>query len=223
MEGKFKLDRQTMALRAAKEFQDGDSVNLGIGIPVLCANYIPVGREVLFQSENGILGFGEITAPGEGDPDLLNASGQTVHPKPGMSCFGHAESFCMIRGGHLDISVMGGFQVSEKGDLANYMVPERQIGIIGGAMDLAYGAKRKIIVMNHTTKDNQPRILKKCTYPITAVNCVNLIITDIAVIEVTKKGLVLKEIAPGWTPDEVQKLTEPKLTIAPDLHEIELM
>jgi 3-oxoacid CoA-transferase subunit B len=223
MEEKFKLDRQTMALRAAKEFQDGDSVNLGIGIPVLCANYIPVGREVLFQSENGILGFGEITAPGEGDPDLLNASGQTVHPKPGMSCFGHAESFCMIRGGHLDISVMGGFQVSEKGDLANYMVPERQIGIIGGAMDLAYGAKRKIIVMNHTTKDNQPRILKKCTYPITAVNCVNLIITDIAVIEVTKKGLVLKEIAPGWTPDEVQKLTEPKLTIAPDLHEIELM
>ena len=223
MEGKFKLDRQTMALRAAKEFKDGDSVNLGIGIPVLCANYIPAGREVLFHSENGILGFGELTAPGEGDPDLLNASGQTVHPKPGMSCFGHAESFCMIRGGHLDISVMGGFQVSEKGDLANYMIPERQIGTIGGAMDLAYGAKRKIIVMNHTTKDNQPRILKKCTYPITAVNCVNLIITDIAVIEVTKKGLVLKEIAPGWTPDEVQKLTEPKLTIAPDLHEIELM
>jgi len=223
MEGKFKLDRQTMALRAAKEFKDGDSVNLGIGIPVLCANYIPAGREVLFHSENGILGFGELTAPGEGDPDLLNASGQTVHSKPGMSCFGHAESFCMIRGGHLDISVMGGFQVSEKGDLANYMIPERQIGTIGGAMDLAYGAKRKIIVMNHTTKDNQPRILKKCTYPITAVNCVNLIITDIAVIEVTKKGLVLKEIAPGWTPDEVQKLTEPKLTIAPDLHEIELM
>jgi len=212
-----------MALRAAKEFKDGDSVNLGIGIPVLCANYIPAGREVLFHSENGILGFGELTAPGEGDPDLLNASGQTVHSKPGMSCFGHAESFCMIRGGHLDISVMGGFQVSEKGDLANYMIPERQIGTIGGAMDLAYGAKRKIIVMNHTTKDNQPRILKKCTYPITAVNCVNLIITDIAVIEVTKKGLVLKEIAPGWTPDEVQKLTEPKLTIAPDLHEIELM
>jgi 3-oxoacid CoA-transferase subunit B len=223
MEEKFKLDRQTMALRAAKEFQDGDSVNLGIGIPVLCANYLPVGREVLFHSENGILGFGEVTAPGEGDPDLLNASGQTVYPKPGMSCFGHAESFCMIRGGHLDISVMGGFQVSEKGDLANYMIPERQIGTIGGAMDLAYGAKRKIIVMNHVTKTGEPRIVKKCTYPLTAINCANLIITDIAVIEVTKKGLVLKEVAPGWTPQEVQKLTEPKLTIAPDLHEIELM
>ena len=223
MEGKFKLDRQTMALRAAKEFKDGDSVNLGIGIPVLCANYIPAGREVLFHSENGILGFGELTAPGEGDPDLLNASGQTVHPKPGMSCFGHAESFCMIRGGHLDISVMGGFQVSEKGDLANYMIPERQIGTIGGAMDLAYGAKRKIIVMNHVTKTGEPRIVKKCTYPLTAVNCVNLVITDIAVIEITKKGMVLKEVAPGWTPQEVQKLTEPKLTVAPDLHEIELM
>lgn len=212
-----------MALRAAKEFKDGDSVNLGIGIPVLCANYIPAGREVLFHSENGILGFGELTAPGEGDPDLLNASGQTVHSKPGMSCFGHAESFCMIRGGHLKISVMGGFQVSEKGDLANYMIPERQIGTIGGAMDLAYGAKRKIIVMNHVTKTGEPRIVKKCTYPLTAVNCVNLVITDIAVIEITKKGMVLKEVAPGWTPQEVQKLTEPKLTVAPDLHEIELM
>lgn len=223
MEEKFKLDRQTMALRAAKEFQDGDSVNLGIGIPVLCANYIPVGREVLFQSENGILGFGEVTAPGEGDPDYLNASGQTVHTLPGMSCFGHAESFCMIRGGHLDISVMGGFQVSEKGDLANYMVPERQIGTIGGAMDLAYGAKRKIVVMNHVTKTGDARIVKKCTYPLTTVECVNLIVTDIAVIEVTDKGLVLKEIAPGWTPEEVQELTEPKLIIDPNLREIELM
>ena len=223
MEGKFKLDRQTIALRAAKEFQDGDSINLGIGIPVLCANYIPAGREVLFHSENGILGFGEVTGPGEGDPDLLNASGQTVHPKPGMSCFGHAESFCMIRGGHLDISVMGGFQVSEKGDLANYMIPERKIGTIGGAMDLAYGAKRKIIVMNHVTKTGEPRIVKKCTYSITAIECVNLVITDIAVIEITKKGMVLKEVAPGWTPQEVQKLTEPKLIIAPDLHDIELM
>ena len=223
MEDKFKLERQTIALRAAKEFQDGDSVNLGIGIPVLCANYIPEGREVLFQSENGILGFGEVTAPGEGDPDFLNASGQTVQIQPGMSCFGHAESFTMIRGGRLDISVMGGFQVSEKGDLANYMVPERKIGVIGGAMDLAYGAKRKIIVMNHTTKDGKPRILKECTYPLTTVECVDLIITDIAVIEVTDKGLVLKETAPGWTPEEVQSLTEPTLTVAPDCHDIELV
>lgn len=223
MEEKFKLDRQTIALRAAKEFQDGDSVNLGIGIPVLCANYIPEGREVLFQSENGILGFGAVTAPGEGDPDYLNASGQTVYTQPGMSCFGHADSFTMIRGGRLDISVMGGFQVSEKGDLANWLVPERKIGTIGGAMDLAYGAKRKIIVMNHTTKDGQPRILKKCAYPLTTVECVNLIITDIAVIEVTDKGLVLKEVAPGWSPEEVQSLTEPTLIVDPDCHDIELV
>jgi 3-oxoacid CoA-transferase B subunit len=223
MEDKFKLERQTIALRAAKEFQDGDSVNLGIGIPVLCANYIPEGREVLFQSENGILGFGAVTAPGDGDPDYLNASGQTVYTQPGMSCFGHADSFTMIRGGRLDISVMGGFQVSEKGDLANWLVPERKIGTIGGAMDLAYGAKRKIIVMNHTTKDGKPRILKKCTYPLTTVECVDLIITDIAVIEVTDKGLVLKEVGPGWTPEEVQSLTEPTLIVDPDCHDIELV
>ena len=223
MEEKFKLDRETMALRVAKEFQDGDYVNLGIGIPVLAANYIPAGREVIFQSENGILGFGEITNMGEGDPDLVNAGGQTVRIALGMSCFDHAESFTMIRGGHLDVSVMGGFQVSEKGDLANYMVPERKIGTIGGAMDLAVGAKKLIVVMNHVTKEGAPRIVKKCTYPITAIESVDLLVTDIAVIEVTKKGMVLKEVAPGWTPEEVQKITEPKLIIDPGCHEIELM
>ncbi|MEA1958392.1 MAG: 3-oxoacid CoA-transferase subunit B [Chloroflexota bacterium] len=223
MEDKFKLDRETMALRVAKEFQDGNYVNLGIGIPVLAANYIPVGREVVFQSENGILGFGEITTLGEGDPDLVNAGGQTVRPAPGMSAFDHAESFTMIRGGHLDISVMGGFQVSEKGDLANYMVPERKIGSIGGAMDLAVGAKRLIVVMNHVTKDGKPRVVRKCTYHITAIESVNLLVTDIAVIEITDNGLVLKEVAPGWTPEEVQSLTEPTLIVDPDCHEIELM
>jgi 3-oxoacid CoA-transferase B subunit len=223
MEEKFKLDRQTMALRVAKEFQDGNVVNLGIGIPVLAANYIPAGREVVFHSENGILGFGEITAPGEGDPDLVNAGGQTVTVQPGMSCFGHAESFTMIRGGHVDVSVMGGYQVSEKGDLANWLVPERKIGTIGGAMDLAYGVKRLIVTMNHVTKKGDPRVVKKCTYPITALTCVKLLITDIAVIEVTDKGMVLKEVAPGWTPEEVQSLTEPKLIVDPGCHEIELM
>jgi len=223
MEEKFKLDRQTMALRVAKEFQDGNVVNLGIGIPVLAANYIPAGREVVFHSENGILGFGEITAPGEGDPDLVNAGGQTVTVQPGMSCFGHAESFTMIRGGHVDVSVMGGYQVSEKGDLANWLVPERKIGTIGGAMDLAYGVKRLIVTMNHVTKNGDPRVVKKCTYPITALTCVKLLITDIAVIEVTDKGMVLKEVAPGWTPEEVQSLTEPKLIVDPGCHEIELM
>jgi len=223
MQEKERLDRQTIALRVAKEFQDGDVVNLGIGLPGLASNFVPAGREVLFHVETGVLGFGEMTAPGEGDWELVNASGQTVCEQPGMSCFDHAEAFVMIRGGHVDISVMGAFQVSEKGDLANYMVPERQVGVIGGAMDLAVGAKRLIVAMNHTTKDGKPRIVKDCSYPLTAINCVDLIVTDIAVIEVTDKGLVIKEVAPGWTPEEVQSLTEPTLIIAPDCQEMVLM
>ncbi|NQT74705.1 MAG: 3-oxoacid CoA-transferase subunit B [Chloroflexi bacterium] len=223
MQEKQKLDRETIALRVAKEFQDGDVVNLGLGLPGLASNFVPSGREVLFQAEIGVLGFGELTAPGEGDYELVNASGQTVREQPGMSCFDHAESFVMIRGGHVDISVMGAFQVSEKGDLANYMVPERKIGTIGGAMDLAIGTKKLIVAMNHTTKDGQPRILKKCTYPITALNCVDLIVTDIAVMEVIEKGLLLREVAPGWTPEEVQQLTEPALIVDPDCQEITLM
>jgi 3-oxoacid CoA-transferase subunit B len=218
---KEKLDRQTMALRVAKEFKDGDVVNLGYGIPVLASNFVPAGREVMFQSENGVLGFGEITLPGEGDFDLINASGQTVHPQPGMSFFGQAESFCMIRGGHIDVSVMGAFQVSEKGDLANWAMPDKEL-TIGGSMDLAVGTERLIVAMNHTTKDSQYRIVKKCSYPITALESVDLIVTDIAVIEVTDQGLVLKEVAPGWTPEEVQGLTEPRLTVHPDCHEITL-
>ena len=220
---KGKLDRQIMALRVAKEFQDGNVVNLGIGIPTLASNFIPAGREIIFHSENGVLGYGEITLPGEGDLDLVNASGQTVKPAPGMCFVSHEESFTVVRGGFLDISVMGAYQVSEKGDLANYMIPERQVGTIGGAMDLAFGAKKLIIVMNHVTKDGNYRIVKKCAYPITAPACVDLIVTDIAIIEVTKKGLVLKEVAPGWTPEEVQFLTEPKLSIDPKCHDIELM
>lgn len=220
MEEKARLDRQTMAMRVAKEFNDGDVVNLGIGIPVLAANFIPAGREVVFHGENGVLGFGEITAPGEGDPDLINPGGQTVSPQPGMCFFDNAEAFSMIRGGHVDISVVGGFQVSERGDLANWMVPEREIGTIGGAMDLAVGAKKLIVVMNHTSKDGECRVVKKCSYPITALGCVGLLVTDVAVIEVTDKGLVLKEVAPGWTPEEVQSITEPKLIVAPDCQDI---
>jgi acetate CoA/acetoacetate CoA-transferase beta subunit len=223
MEGKFKLDRETIALRVAKEFQDGDVVNLGIGLPGLASNYVPAGREVLFQAEIGVVGFGEMTAPGEGDYNLVNASGQTVTELPGMSCFDHAEAFVMIRGGHVDITVMGAFQVSEKGDLANYMVPKREVGVIGGAMDLAVGAKKLIAAMSHTTKDGELRILKKCSYPITALNCLNLILTDIAVIVVTDRGIVLKETAPTWTPEEVQSLTEPTLIVDPNCQEITLM
>jgi len=223
MKQKERLDPQTMALRTAKEFADGMIVNLGIGTPTMAANFVPAGREVLFHSENGVLGYGEITAPGEGDYNLVNASGQTVKPQPGMSVFEHAESFAMIRGGHIDVTVMGAYQISEKGDLANWMPPKRQVGTIGGAMDLAFGAKRVIIIMNHTTKEGEYRIVKECNYPLTAPRCVSLIITDVAVIEVTDHGLVLKEVAPGWTPEEVQSLTEPRLIVDPDWHEIELM
>jgi len=220
---KEKLDRQIMALRVAREFKDGNMVNLGIGIPTLAANFIPAGREVIFHSENGVLGYGEITLLGEGDLDLVNASGQTVKPAPGMCFFSHDESFAIVRGGFLDISVMGAYQVSEKGDLANYMIPERQVGTIGGAMDLAFGAKKLIIAMNHITKDGNYRVVKKCSYPLTAPKCVDLIVTDIAVLEVTRKGVVLREVAPGWTPEEVQVLTEPKLIVARDCHDMELM
>ena len=223
LRGKERLDRQIIALRVAKEFQDGDVVNLGIGIPMLASNFVPAGREVVFHSENGVLGFGEVTLPGEGDLDIVNAGGQTVRPQPGMCFFGHDESFAIVRGGHLDISVMGAYQVSEKGDLANYMVPEREVGTIGGAMDLAQGARRLIIAMNHPTKEGKPRIVKKCSYLLTAPECVDLIVTDIAVIEVTDRGLVLKEVAPGWTPAEVQSMTEPTLIVDPECHDIELM
>ncbi len=222
MEEKTRLDRETMALRVAKEFQDGDVVNLGYGIPVLASNFVPDGKEIIFQSENGVLGFGEITLPGEGHLDLVNAMGQTVHPQRGMSFFNQAESFSMIRGGHIDLSVLGAFQVSEKGDLANWSLPDKQL-TIGGSMDLAEGSRRLIAVMNHTTKKGEYRIVKECSYPLTALASVNLIVTDIAVIEVTDQGLVLKESAPGWIPEEVQSLTEPQLIIDPDFQEITLL
>lgn len=216
------LDRETVAMRVAREFQDGDVVNLGIGIPTLASNFIPEGRQVIFHTENGALGFGPIAAHGEEDIDLINAGGQFVTHLPGMSFFHHADSFAMIRGGHIDITVLGGLQVSERGDLANWMSPERGVGNIGGAMDLAVGCKRVIVAMEHSTKEGNPKIVRECTYPLTAKECVDLIVTDLAVIEVTPQGLVLKEIAPGWTVDEVQALTEPQLKVAEDLKEIEL-
>ena len=216
-----RLDEQTMALRAAMEFQDGMVVNLGVGTPTLCTNYIPEGREIIFQSENGCLGYGR-TAQTEAEQDfnLINASGQFVVANKGICFFDHAESFSMIRGGHIDLCVLGGLQVSEKGDLANWLIPGREPGSIGGAMDLAFGAAKLLIVMTHTTKDNQPKILKECTYALTAPRRVNTVVTDIAVIDVTDKGLVLRETAPGWTVDEVQKLTEPMLIIPKGLKEM---
>ncbi len=215
---KERLDDQTMALRVAKEFKNGMYVNLGFGIPTLASNFVPEENEIVIHCENGVMGCGR-TAVTEEEQDfhLVNASGQFTTPLPGMGFYDHAESFSMIRGGHIDLCVLGGLQVAENGDLANWLIPGREPGTIGGGMDLAAGAARLVVVMTHTTKDNQPKILKKCNYQLTAEKCVDLIITDIAVIEVTPNGLVLKETAPGWTAEEIQALTEPKLKISPDL------
>jgi 3-oxoacid CoA-transferase subunit B len=219
---KMRLDEQTIALRAAKEFGDGMIVNLGYGMPALCANFIPEGRTVFFQSENGILGYGPLGTDEGKDYELINASDQPVTTLPGMSFFDSAASFDMIRGGHIDMVALGAYQVSEMGDLANWGRPGRPATGMGGGMDLATGSKQLMVMMLHTTKEGGPRIVRQCTFPLTAKKCVNKIFTDIAVIDVTKQGLVLREIAPGWTAEEVQALTEPKLIIAEDLKEIEL-
>lgn len=222
---KERLSEETIALRAAKEFQDGDCVNLGFGIPNLCALFVPEGRTVLFHGENGVLGYGPILLEDEADKvDIRyqDAGTRFFTPQAGMSFFDMGMAFDMVRGGRLDITVLGAFQVSKKGDLANWGRPGDISRAIGGGMDLAMGAKRVIVTMEHVTKDGKPRILNKCTYPLTAKECVDLIVTDIAVIEVTKRGLVLKEVAPGWTAEEVLALTEPKLIIAKDFKEMEL-
>jgi len=220
---KQRLDRDIIGMRAAKELKDGDCVNLGFGIPTLCALYVPEG--IRFQTEAGLLGYGRLVMADEiekADWHYIDASGRFCMPAPGMAVFDVVTSFAMIRSGRL-ISIMGGFQVSEKGDLANWNTGGDALGgTIGGAMDLAVGSRMVIITMDHTTKEGNYRIVKKCSYPLTAKECVNLIVTDLAVIEVTPQGLLLKEVAPGWTAEEVQALTEPKLIIAPDLKEIEL-
>lgn len=217
-----RLGEQTIALRAAREFTDGSVVNLGYGMPGLCANLIPGDKTVFFQSENGMLGYGSLATDEEKDYELINASDQPVTPLPGMCFFDSAAAFDMIRGGHIDIVVLGAYQVSEKGDLANWGRPGRPATGMGGGMDLAVGAKKIIVTMLHTTKDGEPRIVSECTYPLTARHCVSLIITDLAVMEITENGLLLKELAPGWTVPEVQALTGAKLTPAEDLKEIEL-
>ena len=220
---KERLERQTIALRVAKEFPDGAVVNLGAGIPSLAANFVPEGRTVIFHAENGVLGFGGVPDNTEEEnPYYLGANGLPFTPIPGMCFFHHADSFAMIRGGHIDITVLGALQVSEKGDLANWTFPERGIGNIGGAMDLATGCTRVIVAMEHLTPKGQLKILKECSYPLTSEHCVDLIVTDMAVMLVTPEGLVLKETAPGWTPEEVQSYTEPTLLLASDLKEIEL-
>jgi len=219
---KMRLDEETIALRAAKEFEDGMVVNLGYGMPGLCANFIPEERTVFFQAENGILGYGPLLSDEEKDYELINASDQPVTALPGMCFFDSATSFDMIRGGHIDVVILGAYQVSEKGDLANWGRPGRPATGMGGGMDLALGGKKLMVMMLHTTKEGGPRIVRQCTFPLTARNCVKKIFTDIAVIDVTKQGLVLREVAPAWTAEEVQALTEARLIVGEDLKEIEL-
>jgi 3-oxoacid CoA-transferase B subunit len=220
---KDRLDREVIAMRAAKELNNGDYVNLGIGIPNLCAHYLPEG--VLFQTENGALGYGPLIREDEieiADHHYVDAGGKYWRPIPGMALFDLVTSFAMIRSGRLT-TILGGLQVSENGDLANWNTGGGALGgTIGGGMDLAVGAKKVIVALEHTTKEGKPKIVKKCTYPLTAKKCVDLIVTDLAVIEITRSGLLLREVAPGWTPEEVQELTEPELIFSTPVKEIDL-
>ena len=219
---KARLDEQTIALRVAREFKDGMAINLGYGMPGLCANLIPEDRQVYFHGENGVLGYGGLGSDEEKDYELINASDQPVTRMPGMCFFDSAMSFDMIRGGHIDLVVLGAYQVSQNGDLANWGRPGRPATGMGGGMDLAAGCKQVLVMMLHTTKEGAARIVRQCSFPLTTKSCVNKIFTDIAVIDVTDRGLVLREVAPGWTAEEVQELTEAPLIVEQNLKEIEL-
>jgi 3-oxoacid CoA-transferase B subunit len=214
MPGKPRLTREQIAQRAALELPDGAYVNLGWGLPNLIADYLPKGITVYFHSENGILGMGRRARPGEEDYDLVDAMKVPVTLVPGASFFHQADAHLMTRGGHLDVAVLGGFQVSEKGDLANWKIPgAKGSGGIGGAMDIAAGTKTLIVCMEHTTKEGAPKVVRECTYPLTCLACVNTIVTDLAVIDVKPDGLVVREVAPGWTTEDVQQLTGAKLIV----------
>lgn len=218
-----RLDATVMAMVVVREFFDGAVVNLGIGIPMHCADVIPPDREVLLHSEHGLLGFGTLLRSPEGvDPYVFIVGNRPVLPKPGMVFLSHDESFALIRGGHIDLTVMGGMQVDAEGNLANAHAPGKPAANLGGAPDLATCAKRTVIMMYHTASDGSPKVLERCTLPLTAPRCVDRIVTDVAVIDVTEDGLVLREVAPGWTPEAVQAITGARLLVAPDVREVTL-